>query len=122
MTKHCAILLANSCKDQRSLNINNLSSILKKQKRIFLQPLASSNNRIVWHNALIVLLWILAFAKWYQYYLQEIDHQIDSLIKKIEEIERLRNINEKDLCGTKELILFIEQANKLNHNKKFFDL
>lgn len=122
MTKHCAILLANSCKDQRSLSINNLSSILKKQKRIFLQPLASSNNLIVWHNALIVLLWILAFAKWYQYYLQEIDHQIDSLIKKIEEIERLRNINEKDLCGTKELIFFIEQANKLNHNKKFFDL
>lgn len=121
MTKHCALLLANSCKEQRSLSINNLSSILKKQKRIFLQPLASSNNWIVCHNALIVLLWLLAFAKWYQYYLQEFDHQIDSFIKTIEEIEKLRNTNEEDLCGTKKLILFIEQANKLNDDKKFFD-
>lgn len=117
MTNICAFLLANSCIEHRRESLNKLRNILLKQKRIVQQPLASTSNWDEWHEALFVSLWMLAFAKWCLYYLQEIDNKIDRFIQETEEIAMLMNTNEWNSCGGKELILFLEQANKLNDEK-----
>lgn len=117
MTNTCAFLLAHSCIEHRRESLNKLRNILLKQKRIVQQPLASTSNWDEWHEALFVSLWMLAFVKWCQYYLQNIDNEINEFIKETEEIAMLRNINEWNSCGCEELILFLEQANKLNYEK-----
>jgi len=72
-TNVCAYLWANSSPTYKNKCIKKISEILGKQKRIILQPLASTSNWSRWDEALRVSLWILVFTKWCKYYLDSLD-------------------------------------------------
>jgi hypothetical protein len=70
-TNITALLFAYSSPDRRRASLRAFRPILKRQRRIVQQPLASTSDWTSWDDALTVSMWILSFAKWVQYYLRE---------------------------------------------------
>lgn len=122
-TNAAAFLLAHSSPERRQASLTLLRQTLKRQKRIAQQPLASTSNWTLWDGALTVSMWILAFAKWGQYYLCEryiTDADLDQLAQDAGELAQLRPMDEwrSEGAGKRgELSGFLDQAEELLNQK-----
>lgn len=88
-TNITAFLFAYSSSERQQACVKLLQAILKRQRRIVQQPLASTSDWTRWDGALTVSMWILAFAKWVQYYLLErsiTDCELDQLSRDASEL------------------------------------
>jgi hypothetical protein len=123
-TNIAAFLFANSESNQRKVCIGALQGVLKIQKRIIQQPLASTSNWTQWDDALRVSLWILAFCKWGQIYLDQRGVDDQGLVSLIAEAESLSMIRPRDEWRYEgggryiETYAFLEQAESILKKSK----
>jgi hypothetical protein len=92
-TNITAFLFAYSSSERQQASVKLMQAILKRQKRIVQQPLASTSDWTRWDGALTVSMWILAFTKWVQYYLRErsiTDRELDHLSRDASELAMVR--------------------------------
>ncbi len=84
--------------------LKNFERVLRKQKQIIQQPLASSANWSKWDDALKVALWIWLFAEWCQYYnsvhSEENSQKLMQLYGSAKELAMVRSESEWDPLGT----------------------
>ncbi|HHR0803533.1 TPA: hypothetical protein ACS28E_003292, partial [Enterobacter roggenkampii] len=82
-------------------------------------PLASTSNWSQWDDALRVSLWILAFAKWSEFYLSALgtfDQNLERLSGDAQRLAMVRMKEEwqsEDVGIQSELIEFLEQGERL---------
>jgi len=118
-TNICAYLFAHSSSEQQEITLQLLGKTLKKQRQIIQQPLASTTNWSKWNDALKVSLWIFAFTKWCEYYLNEvgaISHcELNSLADGARDLSMIRALSE--WSTEEELLSFIEEVDKLREEK-----
>lgn len=118
-TNIASFLFANSNTSQREFSLTAMNEILKRQRRIIQQPLASTSNWAQWDDALRVSLWILAFGKWSEFYLREqdmTDQNLEQLSRDARGLAMVRSIEEWQSEGVgiqSELIAFLEQVEGL---------
>lgn len=92
-TNIAAFLFAYSSSERRQASLNSMRAILKRQRRIVQQPLASTSDWTRWDGALTVSMWILGFARWAQHYLRErsiTDRELDQLSREASELAMVR--------------------------------
>jgi len=118
-TNITAFLFAYSSAERRQVSLKSVQTILKRQRRIVQQPLASTSDWTRWDSALVVSMWILIFTRWSQYYLRGIgmtDHDVDQLSHGARELALVRPIHEWRAKGTGkqgELAAFLDQVEEL---------
>lgn len=119
MTNIAALLFANSRPERRQTSVKSLQAILKRQKRIVQQPLASTSDWNRWDGALKVSMWILAFTRWVYFHLSErdtTDRKLEDLSRDARELAMIRPMSEWQSKGDgvqRELASFLEQAEEL---------
>ena len=118
-TNITAFIFANSSPERQQDCLKSLQAILRRQKRIVRQPLASTSNWTRWDNALTVSLWILAFSKWSEYYLRQrsmMDRELEQLSLDARELAMVRPIVEwrSEVAGKRgQLAAFLDQVEDL---------
>ncbi|MBB3323675.1 hypothetical protein FHW74_003199 [Atlantibacter sp. RC6] len=118
-TNIASFLFANSNPSQQEFSLMAMNEILKRQRRIIQQPLASTSNWTQWDDALRVSLWILAFAKWSEFYLRTrgtFDKNLERLSSDAHGLAMVRSKEEWQSEGVSiqsELIAFLEQGERL---------
>lgn len=114
-----AFLFAYSSSERQQASLKSMQAILKRQRRIVQQPLASTSNWTRWDGALTNSMWILAFAKWAQYYLRErsiTDSELDQLSREASELAMVRPMVEWRLEGAGkqgQLAAFFDQVDEM---------
>lgn len=68
VTNICAWLWTQSSQAHQSKCLKEFQQILRKQKQVIQQPLASTTNWSKWDDSLKVSLWVWLFAEWCRYY------------------------------------------------------
>ena len=118
-TNIAAFLFAYCNTEQQQSNLRSIQSILKRQEKAIRQPLASTSDWTRWDDALTVSLWILAFARWSQYYMHKrgiTDPELDQLSRKASELAMVRSMDEWQ-SGTagkpNQLTAFLDQVEQL---------
>jgi hypothetical protein len=118
-TNIAAFLFAYSSPERREASLVVMNDILKRQRRIVQQPLASTSNWARWDDALRVSLWILAFGRWSEFYLRErgaTDQKLEQLSWDARGFAMVRPLEEWQSEGASkqgELIAFLEQVEGL---------
>jgi hypothetical protein len=118
-TNIASFLFANSNTSHRELSLTMMNKVLKRQRQIIQQPLASTSNWSQWDDALRVSLWILAFAKWSEFYLSALgtfDQNLERLSGDAHGLAMVRTKEEWQSEGVgiqSELIEFLEQGERL---------
>lgn len=118
-TNIASFLFAYSSPEQREASLTAMNDILKRQRRILQQPLASTSNWAQWDDALRVSLWILAFGRWSEFYLRErgVTYQkLEQLSWDAHWLATVRPIEEWQSEGASkqgELTAFLEQVEGL---------
>ena len=118
-TNITAFLFANSSPERQQASLKSLQEILKRQRRIVQQPLASTSNWTRWDSALKVSLWILAFSKWGEYYLPQrnmTDCELERLSRNARELATVRPMVEwrSEVAGKPgQLAAFLDQVEDL---------
>ncbi|OAI10775.1 VPA1262 family protein [Methylomonas methanica] len=118
-TNITAFLFAYSSDERQKVTLNLMQAILKKQRQIVQQPLASTSNWARWDTALTVSLWILAFSKWAEYYLHQRgmnDNELERLSRDAQEVAMVRHMDEWCSGGVGkwgELAKFLGQVEEL---------
>jgi hypothetical protein len=118
-TNIAAFLFAYSNPPQQQASLKSMQAILKRQRRIIQQPLASTSNWTKWNEALVVSMWILTFARWGQYYLRGrdmADSDLEELSRSASELAMVRSMDEwrSHNSGKEgELALFLDQVEGL---------
>ncbi|WP_074266818.1 MULTISPECIES: VPA1262 family protein [Paraburkholderia] len=118
-TNIAAFLFAYSSPERQHVSLQSMQAILKRQRRIVQQPLASTSNWAQWDGALVVSMWILTFAAWGQYYLRQrgtTDRELEELSWDARELAIVRPISEwrSTLAGKQgELAAFLDQVAEL---------
>lgn len=118
-TNIASYLFASSSPEQRRDSLKTINDILRRQRRIIQQPLASTSDWTRWDNALRVSLWILAFGKWSEFYLSAqgtTDQNLEYLLSEAHSLAMVRTIEEWQSEGVgvrSELIAFLEQVERL---------
>lgn len=118
-TNIAAFLFAYSSPERKQASVKSVHAILKRQRRIIQQPLASTSDWTRWNGALVVSMWILIFARWGQYYLRErgMTHsELENLSQHAHELAMVRPMDEWRSYGTGEwgqFAAFLEQAEEL---------
>ena len=118
-TNITAFLFANSSPERQQASLKSLQEILKRQRRIVQQPLASTSNWTRWDSALKVSLWILAFSKWGEYYLPQrnmTDCELERLSRNARELATVRPMVEwrSEVAGKPgQLAAFLDQVEEL---------
>ncbi|TOD20256.1 hypothetical protein CGJ72_05490, partial [Vibrio parahaemolyticus] len=104
VTNIAAWLWTQSSKAHQTKCLKNFESVLRKQKQIIQQPLASSANWSKWDDALKVALWIWLFAEWCQYYNsvhgEENSQKLIQLYGSAKELTMVRSESEWEPLGT----------------------
>lgn len=119
MTKTAAFLFAQCDSAWRKRWLENMQAILKKQRQIVQQPLASTLNWRLWDDALKVSLWILAFCRWGEYYLRkhtEIDGELIFLSKDARDLAMIKPMEEwraENIGKQGEIVGFLDQVESL---------
>ncbi|NTV67202.1 MAG: hypothetical protein HGB06_05865 [Chlorobaculum sp.] len=120
MTNVTSFLFADSSSERQLASLKSLQEILKKQKRIVQQPLASTSDWTRWNEALVVSMWILAFTRWGVYYLQEhniVTPELEELSREARNLAMVRPMVEWRCSKVKgswsELAAFFDQAEEL---------
>ncbi|ATG75921.1 hypothetical protein AN401_12000 [Zobellella denitrificans] len=118
-TNIASFLFAYSNPKQREVSLKMMADILKRQRRILQQPLASTSGWTTWNDALRVSLWILAFGRWSEFYLHErgaTDQKLEQLSRDARGLTMIRPIEEwQSERGGKqdELVAFLDQVEGL---------
>jgi len=118
-TNISAFLFAYSSPERQQASLESMRAILKRQKRIVQQPLASTSNWTRWDDALVVSMWILTFTRWCQYYLHKrgvMDRELERLVRDAGEVAMLRPMVEWRSGGAGkggELSAFLDQVDEL---------
>ncbi|MDP9759555.1 MULTISPECIES: VPA1262 family protein [Agrobacterium] len=121
-TNISAYLFAHSTAVRQRATINVLRNILKRKERAVRQPLASTSNWAQWNDGLIVSMWIFAWSRWAEYYLQAsglCQPDLDDLLKSAGALATLRPIEEWKVFGpgrSGDMAYFLEQAEALLAN------
>ncbi len=120
MTNNAAYLFAFSNTDRQQASLKSMEAILKKQRRIVQQPITSTSNWTFWNDALVVSMWILAFARWGQVYLRERGMAVPTDLQKLSraagKLAMVRPMFEWRSNGVSiqgELAAFLDQAESL---------
>jgi hypothetical protein len=118
MTNTAAFLFAYSGHEQQQGSLKEMWNILRRQQRIVRQPLASTSDWTKWHDALVVSMWILTFARWSEYYLRErgiTDHELERLSLGARELAMVRPMDEwrSEGAGERDLAVFLDQVEEL---------
>ena len=96
-TNITAFLFANSSPERQQTSLKSMQNILKWQRRIMQQPLASTSDWTRWDDALLVSMWILTFTRWSQYYLYQLgmtSHELDELSRSARALALIRPMEE----------------------------
>lgn len=118
-TNVAAFLFAYSSPARQQLTLNSMQTILKRQRRIVQQPLASTSDWTRWHRALIISMWVLTFGRWSEYYLQERDmtsREVEKLSRDARELAMARPMDEwrsHDIGNSGHLAAFLDKAEEL---------
>lgn len=118
-TNVAAFLFAYSSAKQQQASLKSMQKILKLQRRVAQQPLASSANWARWDDALKVSMWILTFTRWCQYYLRErgmTDSALEKLSESASALAMVRPMEEwrSEVAGKQgELAAFLDQVQGL---------
>lgn len=118
-TNIAAFLFAYSSPVRQHASLKPIQVILKRQRRIVQQPLASTSDWARWDSALSVSMWILTFARWAQYYLRErglANPELEALSRDARELAMIRSMAEWRTEGTGkqgELAAFFDQIEPL---------
>lgn len=118
-TNITAFLFANSSAKRRHASLNSMQAILKRQRRIVQQPLASTSDWTRWDRALVISMWILILTRWSQYYLRlcgTIHSELENLSRDAHALAMIRPMDEwrSEGVGTRvELAAFLDQVEKL---------
>ncbi|WP_185734286.1 VPA1262 family protein [Burkholderia stagnalis] len=118
-TNISAFLFAYSSPERQQASLKSLQAILKRQRRIVQQPLASTSDWTRWDDALVVSMWILAFTRWGQYYLRGrgmTDRELEELSEDARELAMVRQMGEwrSEGAGKQgELAAFLDQVEGL---------
>ena len=118
-TNITAFLFAYSSPERQQAGLKSMQAILKRQRRIIQQPLASTSDWTRWDGALVVSLWILAFTRWGQYYLRQrdiTDHKLEELSQGASELAMVRPMVEWRSGGigtSAQLATFLDQVEEL---------
>lgn len=119
MTSVAAFLFSRSSPRLRQASVHSLQVILRRQRQIVQQPLASTPDEARWDNALVVSMWVLVFTQWGQYYLRMHDLSDDGLAQLSRDARALamvRPMDEWRLQGVGkqgELAAFLDQVEEL---------
>lgn len=119
-TNVAALLFAHSSAERRQASLKLLLSILKRQKRVVQQPLASTADYTRWDSALVVSMWILAFSRWSQYYLRgrnSADSQLEELSMEARKLAMVRPMSDWRADGAGkpgQLAAFLDQVDELD--------
>jgi len=118
-TNITAFLLAYSSPERLQASLKSMQAILKRQRRIVQQPLASTSDWAQWDGALMVSMWMLAFSRWTQYYLRErgmTDRELEDLSRDARELAMVRPMAEwrSERAGkANQLTAFLDQIDEL---------
>ncbi|MDE1141581.1 MAG: VPA1262 family protein [Paraburkholderia tropica] len=118
-TNIAAFLFAYSSPERQQASLKLMQAILKRQRRIVQQPLASTSNWTQWDGALAVSMWILAYTRWATYYLRErgmATQELEDLSQHSRDIAMIRPAGEwrTDGAGKQgELASFLDQVEDL---------
>ena len=118
-TNIASFLFAYSSPERREVSLTVIGDILKRQRRIVQQPLASTSNWTQWDDALRVSLWILAFGRWSEFYLRErnvTDQKLEQLSRHARGLAMIRPMEEWQSEGAgkqRELVAFLSQVEEL---------
>ncbi len=118
-TNITAFLFAYSSPERQQASLKSMQAILKRQRRIVRQPLASTSDWTRWDDALVVSIWILAFTRWGQYYLRGRSmnhHKLEELSRDARELVMVRPIGEwrsEGASNQSELAAFLDQVEEL---------
>ncbi|EJT04974.1 hypothetical protein RCCGE510_12601 [Rhizobium sp. CCGE 510] len=119
MTNIAAFLFAYSTPERQSATVKSLTAILKRQRRIVQQPLASTSEWTQWDDALVISMWILTFTRWGEYYLRDrsvMDRELETLSRDAHNVAMVRPMYEwrSSNTGNKgELAAFFKQVDDL---------
>ena len=119
MTNITAFLFAYSSPERQQAGLKLMQAILKRQRQIIQQPLASTSDWTRWDGALVVSLWILAYTRWGQYYLRQrdiTDHKLEELSQGASELAMVRPLVEERSGGigtSAQLATFLDQVEDL---------
>lgn len=119
LTNITALLYAHSSPERQQTSLKSMQAILKRQRQIVQQPLASTSNWSRWDGALTVSMWILAFARWVQYYLRErsiTDRALEEMLQDAHVLAMVRPMGEWRSEGVGkqgELAAFLDQVENL---------
>ena len=111
--KIAAWLWSQSSTAYQKKNLKNFERVLRKQKQIIQQPLASSANWSKWDDALKVSLWIWLFAEWCQYF-NSVHGKVNSknlilLYDLAKELTMVRSESEWEPLGIKSELFLVRQ-------------
>lgn len=118
-TNITAFLFAYGSPERQQASLKSIRAILKQQRRIVHQPLASTSNWTRWDDALVVSMWILTFTRWGQYYLRErgmTDRELEELSRDARDLAMVRPMTEWRLEGagkSSQLAAFLDQVEGL---------
>jgi hypothetical protein len=118
-TNITAFLFAHSSPERRQASLKSMNTILKRQQRIVQQPLASTSDWTRWNGALVVLMWMLTFTRWSQYYLRErgmTNGELEELSRSTRALAMIRPMDEwrpKGAGKLGELAAFLDQVEEL---------
>ncbi len=119
MTNIAAFLFAYSCHEQQKVSLKSMQAILKKQRQIVQQPLASTSSWTRWDTSLTISLWILAFSRWAEFYLRQRgmnDGELERLSRDAKEVVIVRHMEEWSSGGAGqqgELAAFLDEVEQL---------
>ena len=114
-----AYLFAHSSPARQQATLKSMQALLKRQRRIVQQPLASTSAWTQWDDALVVSMWILTFSQWAKYYLRErgvADEELEKLSTGARELVMVRPMSEWRSGGfssQSDLAAFLDQVEEL---------
>jgi len=118
-TNIAAFLFAYSCPERQQASLELMKAILKPQRRIVQQPLASTSDWTRWNAALVVSMWVLTFTRWGQHYLRAhgmTNRELEELSIDAGKLAMVRPMNEWRSMSTGkpgELAAFLDQVEEL---------
>ncbi|MBT2792197.1 VPA1262 family protein [Paraburkholderia strydomiana] len=118
-TNITAFLFAYSSTDRQQSSLKSMRAILKRQKRVVQQPLASTSDWTRWDVAVVISMWLLTFTQWCKYYLLQrgmTDRELEELSMEARELAMVRPITEWRSKGAGEpgqLAAFLDQVEEL---------
>ncbi|WP_290681432.1 VPA1262 family protein [Halothiobacillus sp. 15-55-196] len=118
-TNITAFLFSYSSHQRQQACLKSMQAILRRQKRIVQQPLASTSDWTRWDDALVISMWILTFIRWGQYYLRErgmTHRELEKLSRDARELAMVRSMVEwrSEVAGQPgQLAAFLDQMEEL---------